>query len=221
MANERKETKKYVFTVEGETEQWYLDWLQERINSQENALYNVSIVAKVQQSPRKYAKTVNPLATPTITHIFDYESNSSEHIKKFINVLTEIKEANSTKGRKFKYTPAYSNLTFELWMVLHKQSCNGRLTNRTQYLRHINSAYKESFESLEQYKEETNFKRCLSKLSLENVCEAICRAKKIMDNKLKDGEVSVQYKGFSYYKDNPALTIWESIEKILKECDLV
>ena len=48
---ERKETKKYTFTVEGETEKWYLDWLAEQINSCEEAKYKVSIVAKVQQSP--------------------------------------------------------------------------------------------------------------------------------------------------------------------------
>ena len=29
----RKETKKYYFSVEGETEKWYLDWLQKTINS--------------------------------------------------------------------------------------------------------------------------------------------------------------------------------------------
>ena len=54
---ERKETKKYTFTVEGETEKWYLDWLAEQINSCEEAKYKVSIVAKVQQSPSKFAKS--------------------------------------------------------------------------------------------------------------------------------------------------------------------
>ena len=28
----RKETKKYFFTVEGETEEWYFEWLQMAIN---------------------------------------------------------------------------------------------------------------------------------------------------------------------------------------------
>ena len=28
------ETKKYTFTVEGETERWYLLWLRDRINEQ-------------------------------------------------------------------------------------------------------------------------------------------------------------------------------------------
>ena len=29
---ERKLTKKYHFSVEGETEKWYLDWLKDNIN---------------------------------------------------------------------------------------------------------------------------------------------------------------------------------------------
>ena len=36
MAN-MKSTKKYYFTVEGETEQWYLKWLQDRINESTDA----------------------------------------------------------------------------------------------------------------------------------------------------------------------------------------
>lgn len=221
MSIERKETKKYVFSVEGETEQWYFEWLKEVINSQEKSLYNVNIVAKVQQSPRKYAKTINPLAIPSVTHICDYESNDSEHIVKFQNILSELKEANSIAGRKFKYKLGYSNFTFELWMILHKQSCNGHLTNRTQYLRHINNAYQESFESLDHYKEKANFERCLSKLTISDVRTAIERAKHIMAVKTQNTEIQEQYKGFTYYKENPALTIWECVEPILDECGLL
>ena len=36
----RKETKKYYFTVEGETEKWYFEWLQRTINSTPAALYS-------------------------------------------------------------------------------------------------------------------------------------------------------------------------------------
>ena len=37
------ETKKYVLTVEGETEQWYFIWLRDQINGFEGRTYNVSI----------------------------------------------------------------------------------------------------------------------------------------------------------------------------------
>ena len=38
------QTRKYTLTVEGETEQWYLLWLKDQINSFEKRKYNVAIV---------------------------------------------------------------------------------------------------------------------------------------------------------------------------------
>lgn len=38
---ELKETKKYTFTVEGETEKWYFDWLAKQINTSDNTAYKV------------------------------------------------------------------------------------------------------------------------------------------------------------------------------------
>ena len=38
----RKSTLKYYFSVEGETEQWYLEWLQEQINNAPEAACKVS-----------------------------------------------------------------------------------------------------------------------------------------------------------------------------------
>ena len=221
MATEKKENRRYVFTVEGETERWYFEWLQEQINTCDESKFTVSIVPKVQQSPKKYSKTVNPIATPKVTHICDYESNDEVHVTKFQNILSELKEANSTIGRKFKYSLGYSNFAFELWIVLHKQICNGILTHRTQYLSYINKAYNEKFENLDQYKHEENFKRCLAQLNLDNVRVAIRRSKSIMDTKVANGEHPEQYKGFTYYKENPALTVWESVEAILRECELL
>ena len=159
------------------------------------------------------------MATPRVTHICDYESNDAVHVTKFQNILSELKAANSMTGRKFKYVLGYSNFTFELWMVLHKQACNGKLSHRSQYLSHINRAYQEQFENLDQYKHEANFKRCLSKLSLNDVRAAIDRATRLMSNKAVN-ENMVQYRGFSYYTENPALTIWEPVKEILDECGL-
>ena len=221
MKTERKEIRKFVFTVEGETEKLYFEWLQDTINACEESKYNVSIVAKVQQSPKKYAKTVNAMSTPKITHICDYESNDDVHVNKFKRILSELNEANSTIGKKFRYDLGYSNFTFELWMVLHKNTCNGILTDRTKYLSHINKAYGEHFEVLDHYKRESDFKRCLSKLCIDDVRQAIHRSKRIMDYKVASGERKEQYKGFEYYKENPALTIWKSVEAILQECELL
>lgn len=53
----RKPTKKYYFSVEGETEQWYLKWLQSLINDAEEAIYKVSIECPVK-NPIKNAKSL-------------------------------------------------------------------------------------------------------------------------------------------------------------------
>ena len=218
MAN-RKETQKYTFTVEGATEKWYLEWLQAQVNACENAACKISIVATVTQSPRSFAKTISAKTTPSVVHLCDIESAEDYHIQKFHHILSELNTAK--KEKSIRYCLGYSNYTFELWMVLHKQDCSGPLTSRSHYLQRINRAFGENFESLGKYKSEPNFKRCLAKLSLQDVRDAIRRSKSIMQAKKDDGERKIAHCGFKYYQDNPSLTVWESVEEILKSCGLM
>ena len=44
------------FSVEGETEKWYLDWLEDQINAAPEAKYKVKIKADVQPDPVSYGK---------------------------------------------------------------------------------------------------------------------------------------------------------------------
>ena len=130
-----------------------------------------------------------------------------------------MKEAKEQK--KIKYTLGYSNYTFELWIILHKKSCNGSLTNRKQYLDPINQIFEENFEDLDKYKHEDDFKRCLRKLSLDDVISAIKRADVIMNNNIKDDKKVISYKTYSYYKDNPALSIHDVIRNIFFDCGIL
>ena len=41
--NLRKKTQTYYFSVEGQTEYWYLKWIEEQINASDNAKFKVSI----------------------------------------------------------------------------------------------------------------------------------------------------------------------------------
>lgn len=49
----RKECRKYYFSVEGETEKWYLEWLQKQINNSDKAEYKVKIISKIINRPNK------------------------------------------------------------------------------------------------------------------------------------------------------------------------
>lgn len=216
----RKENRTYYFSVEGETEKWYLDWLQGTINENPTAKYTIKLDCKIQKDPLSRAKGLTILGKTEITHIFDRESEEDVHVKQFQTTLDRMKMAQNI-GKSITYHLGYSNFMFELWMILHKADCNGSLTHRSKYLASINKAYGENFENLDQYKHEDNFKRVLKKLSLAQVGDAVRRAKLIMQRNAEAGFFPQQYKGYKYYKENPSLTIWEIIEKILSECELL
>lgn len=53
---ERKSNKKYYFSVEGETEKWYLEWLRDRINELDESRYKVAIDCKVEKDSYRRVK---------------------------------------------------------------------------------------------------------------------------------------------------------------------
>ena len=218
MKSEKLEIKKFTLTVEGETEMWYFNWLQDQINASPERKYNVSIDAKKQQSPKKFFKGLNAKTTPKVIHICDVESNEPVHVDKFQKILSEMKEAKTQK--KITYELGYSNFAFELWMVLHKRDCNGPLSHRKQYLGPICQAFGEKFEDLDHYKQEDAFQRCLKKLTINDVRAAIHRADVITAQNEKDQNKLIRFKGYAYYPENPSLSVYEAVQMILTECGL-
>jgi len=215
----KKENRTYYFSVEGETEKWYLDWLQKTINAAPDATCTVKIDSKIQKDPVARAKGMTILGRTEITHVFDRESEKAVHQEQFRITLQRMKKAQNV-GKDIKYRLGYSNFTFELWIILHKADCNGALAHRRQYLTPLNRAFGEQFEDLAQYKHEDNFKRILSKLTLEDVRQAIRRSEAIMERNRENGFILQKYLGYSFYRENPSLSLWESIKRILIDCGL-
>ncbi len=129
--------------------------------------------------------------------------------------------AEAKKQKNIKYQLGYSNFTFELWIILHKRDCFGPFFDRKQYLVPIQQCFDEKFEDLDHYKSEQAFKRCLAKLTIEDVKSAIIRADKLKQQNIKDNKVIVKYSGYSYYRENPALSVNEVVKKILNECGII
>ena len=165
----RKENRTYYFSVEGDTEQWYLEWLQRMINAEPNARYTVKLDSKIQKDPLSRVKRMTIVGKTEITHIFDYESDEKIHVKQFKTTLERMKEAQNT-GKNIKYHLGYSN-----------------------------------------------FKQILSKLTLDHVRKAIVRSKVIMRKNEETGCELQEYRGYRYYKENPSLSLWEQIERILAD----
>ena len=212
-----KTTVKIALSVEGDTEKLYFDWLQEQINSDKSALKHIIIDSKVNQSPSSRAKMLPNFSSnyPILAHVCDVESKDDEHVTKFQNIITQLEEA---RKRFDNYKFFYSNFTFDLWMILHKATCNGALTHRKHYLDKINKAYKMDFISLDTYKEKNQFAKCLSKLTLQDVRDAVQRAKQICKIYNQNGNKFKNFKGIIYAEENPYLTVGDLVEYILKLC---
>lgn len=219
MAN-RKMNARYYFTVEGETEKWYLEWLRDAINADPRSKVKVVCSPKVQKNPVKWAKAKTNLdKSAKVFHVFDFEDEEPIHVKAFKDTLANMKKAGSL-GRGFRYVSAYSNLTFELWMVLHKGDCPA-LAHRRQYLKPINDLYGEHFESLDEYKHEANFKRVLGKLSVDDAVTAVGRAETLAKRAEEHGLRKAQHCGYSYYLDNPATDLWIPVKQMLEEGGII
>ena len=215
----RKICNKYYLSVEGETEQWYFERLQELINNKEELLFKVKFYPKISKSITSTAKSISAPYKPTkVFHICDYESNEQVHVKQFNKVLDELKNVNKI-NKNLEYKLGYSNFSFDLWMILHKIQQKGSLSHRKQYVNGINRAYNEKFQFIDDYKEEKNFKRILQKIELEDVIRAVKNGNEIRKMNEENAKDKCKIYGkFKYYTENPDLTINKCVEQILKEC---
>ena len=164
MGETRKESRQFYISVEGvNCETMYFEHLAKLINNSE-ASYKMKINCK-KMSPISFAKRNshrpndkhNKRFIPYI-HIQDIEDYYDDiHLKKFKNLIDEMREAEMDYG--VNYELGYSNYTFELWMLLHVRDMQHAVTNRYAYLRWINEAFQREFEELDEYKNADNFQK--------------------------------------------------------------
>ena len=210
-----KRNIKYFFSVEGETEELYFQHLKKLILAEETRIANP--VFQIEKcSPSKCVKKISVIHPCAITAVFDVEDNDADHRKRFENTLKEMKTAEKL-GKSIKYELGYSNVDFELWIILHKKDLFGNVGNKAQYLKNINQVYGTKFEALREYKVERNFSQILSKITLDDVKAAIARAEKITKQRLAEGK-PIKTCGYEWFDKNPALSVHCVIKKILSEC---
>ncbi|MDD4090078.1 MAG: RloB domain-containing protein [Acholeplasmataceae bacterium] len=210
----RKYNLQFYFTVEGETESLYLNHFAKLINKDENAKYTISIVAK-KKRPLSFAKSINNIEPITVFHLNDFEGLNESFQKDFKNIFTEMSEAIKTRKIK-KYHSGYSNLTFELWLIIHKITLNRSFNYKEKYLPYLNKAFDESFISMSEYKKEKNCRRLISKITINDIKKAVQQAENIMKRN-KENYQRLKYCGYQYYQQNPSLLIHQPIKEIINK----
>lgn len=217
----KKICNKYYLSVEGETEKWYFEYLQDLINDKEELPYKVKFDVKINKSIASRAKSISAPYKIKAFHICDYESNEKVHTEQFDKVLQDLNNIRKI-NKNLEYKLGYSNFSFDLWIILHKNQQIGSISHRKQYVKGINNAYGEKFQFIDDYKEEKNFKRILSKISLDDVIEAVNNGNEIRKrNQQNSKDKYRKYGQFEFYMENPDMTINECIEQILKECGAI
>jgi hypothetical protein len=93
--------------------------------------------------------------------------------------------------------------------------------NRKLYIKPLNRAFSSNYENLDEYKHESNFKGILKTLTLYDVIKAIERANSIMRENYRKAYKLYEYAGYGYYRENPSLTVMESVERVLRDCRII
>lgn len=214
----RKQTRTYILLVEGDCEVWYFERLVELINKCDDIDYNARIkIKQIKDRFDSYLKKIDlPALETTIYFIYDHEGREDTFKS---DVLDRIKKCRGIRPG-IKPFLGYTNLSFDLWMLLHKTEFNRAVIKVDDYLKCINRCFNENFESMREFKKEDNFKRCLSKIELSDTKNAILLSKKIMDDMKYNGNKLKEYKSFTYYNENPSLSVHKVVDEILKECGI-
>lgn len=216
---DRKTYNQYYFLVEGECEERYLRWLQNLINQEPDRIANVSFTIKRNIRMVSWVKHLPLMGKTQIVQVVDYEGNQPNDRQTFLNMLNDIHRASQIKQVDCQL--GYSNLTFELWILLHKIDYRVPLNTKAQYLEQLNRAFHKNFETLKKYKQEKNFQSVLQTITLDDVKKAISRAEKIRKYNEQNFHKEVYKRKYIYFKDNPDCSLQEVVKAVLIESGIM
>ena len=224
----KKESRQFNLSVEGiNCEKMYFEYLAKLINESCRNTYNLKVDPR-KMSPLEYAKrnAYRPAEKgkdrkklPYI-HVQDMEDYSDDvQKKKFFMMIDEMRDAE--KQFQISYKLGYSNYTFELWMLLHVADMRYAVLNRKAYLAPVNRYFHRNYSDLDQFKRKDEFQGILNEfVTLDSVMGAVERAEKIAKQNDHGGNVRETYKGFTFYRDNPALSVHEIVQLIFNVCEV-
>ena len=224
----RKESRLFNISVEGiNCEKMYFEHLAKLINSSGRSTYNLKVDPK-KMSPLEYAKrnAYKPVdkkkgneRIPYI-HVQDIEDYYDDYQReKFFGMIDDMRMAE--KQFNISYILGYSNYTFELWMLLHVADMKHAVQNRHSYLTPINKWFHRRYADIDQFKSHDEFQAILDEfVTLDSIKQAIERAKSIVQNNADDGKIKETHKGFTFYRDNPDISVHNVVQMIFEVCEV-
>lgn len=201
--------KSYYCICEGQQESMYLKHIASLIND-----FPRKVVAFKCIEGDVLEMKVNYVEYDNVA-LFDHDLRK-ERFEKSIALCDKIMRDNAKKGKKKdakKFYHAYSNLNFDLWMLLHKQNYSRMVSANDAYVADVRRAY--GLVKDADIKDMKVIEAMLKQISLDDVKNAIGRAEKIRDAKLLEDGKKV---GNSICYENPDLSIHEFLKCVLVDC---
>lgn len=210
--------EQYIMTCEGETEVWYFEHLKKLINAIPNKP-KMNVVPVKETNPAKKAKSVVLPYKRVWYHIVDKETCQECDEKIFENRILSFKNIKKV-NKTIEPFLGYSNVSFELWLILHKSIQKPSVHCAKDYWEYIKKLYKLDYvESFDDYKSERVFKQLLKQITLEDIRKAIKRAEELEN--INEREGILRTKGFSYYDNNPSMSVHNVVKQILLDSELL
>lgn len=201
--------KSYYCICEGQQESMYLNRLASLISD-----FPRKVVAFKCVEGDVLEMKVNYVEYDNVA-FFDHDLRKNR-FEESIRLCDKIMRDNAKKGKKKdakKFYHAYSNLNFDLWMLLHKQNYNRIVTSNDSYVVDVRKVYGLAKDA--DIKDMKVIESILKQISLEDVKNAIERAEKIRNAKLPEDGKKI---GNSVCYENPDLSIHEFLKCVLLDC---
>lgn len=224
----KKESRQFNISVEGiNCEKMYFEHLAKLINSSDRSTYKLKVEPR-KMSPLEYAKrnAYKPVdkrkgnkKIPYI-HIQDIEDYYDEFQRtKFYGIINEMRTAENLFG--IIYELGYSNYTFELWMLLHVADITYAVQDRHSYLAPINRWFHRYYTNIDEFKSHDEFQKILDEfVTLDSIALAINRADKIVHNNIEERKIKETYKGITFFRDNPDVSVHNVVQMIFEVCEI-
>lgn len=199
--------KTYLCICEGQQERMYFDHLAKLIKDfpKKVVKFNTFI-----DSPHRLEKRYEEYDSAAI---FDYDFNETEFYRniEICNQLNKkLKPTKRNSGRHIYH--AYSNVNFDLWLILHKQDYNKRVSKNDAYINDVRRVY--GLKRADDIKSEDVINKILGQITLKDVKEAIKRAENIRIIKEESDSKNI-FNTLIY--ENPDFSIHEFLRFVLED----
>ena len=185
--------REYRCFYEGQQEEMYFDHIAKKVKE---AMTNISLKFKKLAKLKTLEKSSTGV---TKIAVFDYDLNK-------VDFESKVKLCNETRI-------LYSNLNFDLWLVLHKKQYRRTVQNNNAYIDEIRNSY--NLPNNTNIKAKGNIQKILDKIELIDVKRAIENAEEIMKEKMEEDKIYVK-RNFSYYP-NPSMSINEFFKELFED----